>query len=160
VNFLSDLDKIEAELFSKLCGFGCVIGDLVPLVFDVQAPVYNKQGINFASLSHLESIGLIQFNSVAGFRRVKLPKTFSVYYYGELLPLEMRNETDNQLDIGKALLTRIGRELAPISGSMPVEGFYDYLRNRWNQYMPKPQTAQTAESGGGSHDPAPPDKGG
>ncbi len=50
VNFLSDLDKTEAELFSELCGFGWQIGDIVPLVFDVQAEIYNRYGINFSAL--------------------------------------------------------------------------------------------------------------
>ena len=34
VNFLSDLDKSEAGLFTKLCGFIWDIGGLKPLVFD------------------------------------------------------------------------------------------------------------------------------
>src|SRR5207237_5859800 len=63
VNFLSDLDKVDAESFSKLCGFAWQIGNLVPLIFDVQAEIYMKQGIHFTSLSHLESIGLIQFEN-------------------------------------------------------------------------------------------------
>ena len=35
VNFLSDLDKAEAALFTKLCGFAWEMGEVVPLVFDV-----------------------------------------------------------------------------------------------------------------------------
>src|SRR5438105_2045776 len=45
VNFLPDLDKVDAELFSKLCSFGWMIGNIVPLVFNAQADIYNKQGI-------------------------------------------------------------------------------------------------------------------
>ena len=77
VNFLSDLEKAEAGLFTKLCGFGWQIGNIVPLVFDAQAEIYNRCGINFSSLSHLDSIGLVQFDSLAGFRRLKLPKASS-----------------------------------------------------------------------------------
>ena len=51
VNFLSDLDKVDAELFTKLCGFGWMIGDFMPLVFDVQAGIYNKHGVNFGTKS-------------------------------------------------------------------------------------------------------------
>ena len=64
VNFLSDLDKSEAELFTKLCGSGWMIGSVVPLVFDVHAAIYNNYGINFNTLSHLDSIGLIQFDGL------------------------------------------------------------------------------------------------
>ena len=67
VNILSDFDKNDANLFTKLCGFGWEIGGLVPLVFDEQSEIYNKHEINFNTLSHLESIGLIQFQSVGRF---------------------------------------------------------------------------------------------
>lgn len=140
VNFLSDLDKADAELFIKLCGFGWMLGDVVPLVFDVQAEIYNKHGINFNSLSHLESIGLIQLNNLSGFLRLGLPKTFSVLYYGKWLTLEMPKDTDNGLEIGKALLTKIGQELAPICGSKSVEGFRDYVMDKWKPYLAKPES--------------------
>ena len=140
VNFLSDLDKSEAELFTKLCEFGWVIGNIVPLVFDHDAEIYKRQGINFNTLIHLESIGLIQFNHLTGFVRQKLPKSFAVFYYGRKLTLEMLNDTDNTLELGKVLLTRIGQELAPICGSKPVEGFWKYVKDQWKQYLPKPKT--------------------
>ena len=92
VNFLSDLDKADAELFAKLCGFGWMIGNVVPLVFDFQAEIYNKHGINFNSLRHLESIGLVQFDSIAELGWRNLPKKFAVLYYGKPLTLEMPGE--------------------------------------------------------------------
>ena len=104
VNFLSDLDKGDAELFAKLCGFGWTIGDVVPLVFDSEAEIYNKHGVNFSTLIHLESIGLIQFNNLSGFAKRGLPKTCSVFYYGKWLTLEMPKDADNTLEIGKTLL--------------------------------------------------------
>ena len=173
VNFLSDLDKADAELFAKLCGFGWVIGDfvplaeakvrdfmsltfdneaeiynelgwmlgnVVPLVFDVQAEIYKKHGINFSTLSHFESIGLIQFNGSSSFSKLELPKTFPVFYYGNSLTLEMPKDSGNMLGIGKVLLTKIGRELAPICGSESVEGFREYVMDQWKQYLPKSET--------------------
>ncbi len=137
VNFLSDLDKVDAVLFTNLCGFGWVIGNVVPLVFDVKAEVYNTHGINFDTLSHLESIGLIRFGNISGFKRLNFPKIISVFYYGSSLSLEMPGKTGNELKIGKVLLTRIGQELAPVCGSKPVAGFWDYVRHQWKQYLPK-----------------------
>ena len=140
VNFLSDLDKGDAELFAKLCGFGWTIGDVVPLVFDSEAEIYNKHGVNFSTLIHLESIGLIQFNNLSGFAKRGLPKTCSVFYYGKWLTLEMPKDADNTLEIGKTLLTKIGQELAPICGSKSMEGFRDYVMDKWKQYLPKPES--------------------
>src|SRR6266851_8860849 len=53
VNFLSDLDKGDAELFTHLCGFSWMIGNLVPLVYDEQHEIYNTRDINFNSVIHL-----------------------------------------------------------------------------------------------------------
>lgn len=140
VNFLLDLDKTDAELFAKLCGFGWMIEELVPLVLDVQAEIYNKNGINFNSLSHLESIGLIQFNSITNISLSNVPKRFVVLYYGKSLVLEMPKDADNRLGVGMVRLTKIGQELAPICGSESVEGFRDYVLDKWKQYLPKPES--------------------
>ena len=137
VNLLSDFDKRDAELFTKLCGFGWQIADVVPLVFDEQAEIYNRHGINFGTLNHLEDIGLVQFSSITSLGQGGFPKRFDVYYYGRRLRLEMHRETDNHLIIGKILLTKIGQELAPISGSKAVAGFYEYVKDQWKQYLPK-----------------------
>lgn len=144
VNYLGDLDKADADLFSKLCGFGWAIGIVVPLIFDVKAEIYGKHGINFNTLIHLESIGLIQFDNLAGFTRLELPKKFPVFYYCQPLLLEMKNETNNELELGHVLLTKVGQELAPICGSKPVEGFMEYVKERWKANLPIPVTEQGA----------------
>ena len=140
VNFLSDLDKAEAELFTKLCGFVWKIPYLAPLVFDGKAEIYNRHGIDLDNLRHLVSIGLIQFVEIGRLVIHDLPKRFAVAYYDRALTLEMPQDTDNRLDIGMATLTRIGEELAPICGSKPVEGFWEYVKNRWKEYLPKSET--------------------
>ncbi len=140
VNFLSDLDKSEAELFSKLCGFVWYSGfawNIGLLIFDEKGEIYNREGVDFRTLTDLDSIGLIQFNPLAGFTLLQLPKRFTLSYYGRPLVLELSKETDNELDTGKVLLTKIGRELAPICGSKPVDGFWEYVKDRWKQYLPK-----------------------
>ena len=151
VNFLSDLDKTEADLFTKLCGFGWQIGDIVPLVFDVQTETYNRYGITFDTLSHLDSIGLVQFQNLTGFKRLKLPQNIVTHYYGKPLHLNLPNNTDNELDIGKVLFTRIGQELAPICGSKPVEGFWAYVLDHWKQYLPKLEPEKRSASGANTY---------
>lgn len=138
VNFLSDLDKSDAELFSRLCGFGWMVGEVVPLVFDARSKTYNDHGINFNSLSHLDNIGFIQFNNISNFIHLRLPKKVIVSYYGKLLTLEMPKDTDNSLEFGHVRLSKIGQELASICGSKPVDGFWDYVIENWKQYNPKP----------------------
>ena len=45
--------------------------------------------------------------------------------------MEFPNEADNKLSVGTVLLTRSGEELASICGSAPVEGFFEYVYDRW-----------------------------
>lgn len=137
VNFLSDLDKTEAESFTGLCGFAWQIGDLVPLVFDVEADTYKSKGINFNTLSHLDSIGLVRFGGVSSFVRKGLAARGAVHYYGRRLVLELPGKDARQLELGKVLLTGVGQELAAICGSQPVEGFWEYVKEQWKQYLPE-----------------------
>jgi len=144
---LGDIAKPADTLIKKISK---AIGNLATLVFDAQADIYTSQGIDFNALTHLDSIGLIQFDSIVNFSRVRLPKRFEVVYFGKTLVLEMPKDSDNQLDMGNALLTKTGQELAPICGSRPVDGFWDYMRNRWNQYLSKPKAEQGIASEAGS----------
>lgn len=45
VNFLSDLDKSDADLFTRLCGFGWQIGNVVPVIYDEQAEIYERAAL-------------------------------------------------------------------------------------------------------------------
>lgn len=144
ISLLSSLDKSDADLFTRLCGFGWQIGKVVPLVYDVQQEIYNNNQINFNTLSHLDSIGLIQFGNIAGFQRLKLPKKIQTFYYRRPVELELPKENENSLDIGKVLLTHIGQELAPICGSRPVNGFFEYVCEKWTSqgYIKKEEPRQ------------------
>ena len=133
VNFLGSLDKTDAQLFTSLCGFGLFLGDVAPLIFDEKQPIYNNQGINFDALSHLDDIGLVSFNSISGFNRLNFPKRVTFSYYGIPLNVEFNQETGNELEFGKVILTKTGQQLAPICGSKPVDGFLDYIIVRWTK---------------------------
>jgi hypothetical protein len=137
VNLLSDMDKQDAALFTALCGFCWLFGNVLPLIFDSRAEIYTKQSIDFDNLNELESIGVIKFDALAGFIRSELPKKITLRYYGNLLKLEMPNEVKNQLSIGHVLLTQNGQELARICGSKPVDGFWEYVQEKWKQHLPK-----------------------
>ncbi len=130
IDLVATLERRDAELFTKFCTFCWMIGDLTALVFDSQAEIYNKNGINFSSLTHLDDIGLIKFNYASAFKRQNLPKYWSVFYYGRPTIIEFQND-ENNLDIGKVILTQAGKELAAICGSERSEGFYDYVIERW-----------------------------
>jgi hypothetical protein len=142
VNFLGDLDKRDAELFSALCIFGLFIGSFTPLIFDSHASIYTDKGLNFNTLTHLDNIGLIQFNNFTGFKRINLPKKFSVSYCREPLELEMEKEEDNQLPIGVVVLSQVGLELASVCQVPGLDGFFDYVKEKWSNYLPKNENTE------------------
>jgi len=131
IELVSSLDKSDAHLFTSLCGFGWAVGDVIPLIYDAQNEIYTKRGINFSSLTHLDDIGLLTFDNIAGFIRQKVPKHITVFYYGTPVTVELQNDQDNELDIGHVLLSKTGRELAPICGSRPIPEFIDYVLGIW-----------------------------
>lgn len=147
VNFLSDLDKNEAAAFTQLCGFAWQMSStlLTPLIFVPNDDIYIKHGIHFGSILHLESIGLVQFNTVASFQMTDLPKHLAVSYFGEPVRLELPKDSGNTLDIGKVMLTQVGNELCAISGRQPVEGFLQFIQAKWTtlQYIKEPITSDT-----------------
>ena len=131
VNFLGSLDKTDAHLFSSLCGFCWFLGDVVSLIYSSEDKIYNDQNISFNTLSHLDDIGLVSFSAIAGFQRLKLPKQIRVAYYGMLMNVIFAKESDNSLELGSVLLTKTGQQLAPICGSKSVDGFQEYVIDKW-----------------------------
>lgn len=136
VNFLGSLDKSDAVLFRSLCDFGWRIEeDLLPLVYDFQGRVYNEHGIYFDSLKHLDEIGLLSLDPLVSYGRYHLPGRITVLYYGTAVDVEFKSESDNHLDVGHVLLSKVGAELAPICGSQAIPEFFDYILERWTARM-------------------------
>ena len=122
-----------SKIFTSLCGFCWYFGDLTPLIYDANASIYNDTGINFPSLSHLDDIGLISFQSLSGFKRLGFPKYGQLFYYGKPVVIEFKKEEKNEIETGKALLTKTGQQLARVCGSQPVNGFMDYVFDNWTK---------------------------
>ena len=143
VNCVAELNQSDAELFTSLCGFMFVWqnSDQQPrtLIFDHNAEIYNNNGVNFGTLHHLESIGLIRTGMApfSSFRHTNLPKHCVAIYHGRPLALELPNDTDNTIMIGSVFLTLTGVELASICPSQPVDGFWEYVKDKWKEYLPK-----------------------
>ncbi|MBI5569037.1 MAG: DUF2806 domain-containing protein [Desulfomonile tiedjei] len=133
VNFLASLDKADAALFTTLCRFAWWTGsEVIPLIYEIDAPIYKENGVNYASLIHLDDIGLISLqNSPASFVLKGQPQRGIILYYGTPLLVEFAQAEDNDLKTGQVLLTRTGRQLAPICGSKRVDGFEEYVIDIW-----------------------------
>ena len=133
VNALSSLDKRDAEMFEELCAFVWTLEDAFPLIYSDQEEVYQKHGINFGSLSHLQSIGLIVFNPVTSYQRLKLPQQLNCSYFNQNVDLKLPKQADNTLKIGTVLLSQIGAELAKICHAEPDQDFFEYVCATWQK---------------------------
>jgi len=133
VNSLASLDKSDAQLFTSLCGFTWEIGNMIPLILDHQASIYVDHGVSFITLSHLDDIGLISFEPLAGFRSTDLPQAIVIKYYGTPLYIKLKKPANNELEIGHTIFTSTGHQLARICGAKPIDGFLDYVIERWTK---------------------------
>lgn len=133
VNSLASLDKMDAKSFTSLCSFTWEVSDLDPIIFDYEKAVYVEQGVSFDMLSHLNDIGLISFSHIAGFSLKTLHRRVLAKYYGTPFIIEFKNHDNNELEIGVAMFTKTGRQLARICGSKPIDGFVDYVIEQWTK---------------------------
>ncbi len=132
VNFLASLDKSDAELFTVLCGFGFFFGEVQPLIYEAADSIYKNLGIDFGALKHLDAIGLISFDSLGGYQRIGKFKGIMLRYYGEPIVIEFETEKEeNSFQVGKVLLTQTGQQLAKICNCKPVDGFVEYVTEKW-----------------------------
>jgi hypothetical protein len=142
VNLIADLNTRDANLFTKLCCFCWAVGPRhIPLIFgfgDTHQPgfskedgaIYNRHGVCFDTVRHLEALGLVQISS--GTCSVTfLGEKADVFYNVRKLSLKFQPGLERRLPTGHVLLTQAGEELAPYCGSCPVEGFFELVRDRW-----------------------------
>ena len=134
VNFLADLDKMDATLFSSLLGFASEhLGGMFPLVFEPTDAIYKGQGITVQSLCHLDTIGLITFSAVGSYGISDMPDESVMIYYGRILQMPVSQKDGKGWDVGHVLLTSSGQELAAISPKEEVAGFFDYVKEQWQK---------------------------
>ena len=133
VNLVADLDKRDAELFTNLCRFAWVISNtMVPLVFDTHADIYNSYGINFSTIGHLESLGMVHFNGISGFEIQNLSETVTTSYCRRPVSvLTVERDGTKGLNVGTTRFTQAGLELARVVNAPGMPEFYNYVYDRW-----------------------------
>lgn len=131
VNLMADLDKASAQLFVSLCRFRWRISNaFYPLILDFKEQVYTNNGISLFSVGQLDSIGLVQISSL-GFQLANRPIEIVATYYDRSVRLKFPKETGNALSIGEVLLTPSGEELSRIVKPTPIDGFFEFVYDRW-----------------------------
>ena len=132
VLLVSSLDRKDAELFAKLSKFIWFLDEQIPLIFDHANPIYTNSDISFETLQHLDSIGLVSFNTITGYLRQGYGKNAFAAYKNEGFLIEFNQDINNQIATGQVLLTSIGKELASICSSEPNEEFKNFVLQKWS----------------------------
>ena len=132
VNLVADLDKESADLFHSLCSFGWDFGGgISPLILDFREQIYIKHGLTLFSFGQLDSIGLIQIDATSGFVLEGRPKEVTIAYHAKPVILTFPKEEGNSLNMGKVILTLSGSQLSSIVNPSPIDGFFEFIYDRW-----------------------------
>ncbi|MEJ0062040.1 MAG: DUF2806 domain-containing protein [Alphaproteobacteria bacterium] len=134
IDLVATFSKEDAQLFSRLCSFVWKInGALFPLVLNLEHQHYKLSSISFSHLTHLDDIGLIKFENLAGFVSQQDTKHMMADYFGAIVIIEIPNQRREkyEISIGKVLLTQAGQELANICESLRSEEHFSYVLKTW-----------------------------
>lgn len=135
IAMLSTMDRKDATLFKDLCNFiWCIDTTNIALIYDHNDQVY-KRHINYESLMHLASIGLIRLQSSDSLFLYELSDPLVAQYGGRgyILTAASKGRIE-EINIGGVSLTATGVELLNVCDSVYDKDFFTYVENRWLNY--------------------------
>jgi len=133
LRLIKDIQQKDADTFTRFCTFLWMLpgSGLVPIIPDKDSQTIKDAGIQFTDFLHLEDMGLIQFGQITAFT-MKGAKALSIFYYGKHHKITLPEGADG-FGLGCALLTSVGAELAPISGSQTSEPYRLAIIEHWRK---------------------------
>jgi hypothetical protein len=121
------MNKRDAQLFARFCSMLWMSGDsLTPITLLEEKATIHGLNISFPEFVHLDSLGLIKFDSFGGFT-LQFPSgmPLGLHYFGKLHLMSKASPTSDAealaIPLGKSLLTSLGQELALIARPSPNE---------------------------------------
>jgi hypothetical protein len=141
VNIVSEINKKDAELFTKLLTFCWKIdGTYTPFIYYIhdgihEKTMYKEKGINFKILSHLQDIGLtkdiigVYSNGYVGSWKNNY---IDASYYDRHIIMECRLNK-MYVKIGDVTLTQAGIELVSVCKPLPSEEYYSHVIDTWQK---------------------------
>jgi hypothetical protein len=129
INFLATMDKEDANAFSLLCRYiwNFEENDFQPFIMNLHDDIYDKEGLTFDVIKHLQDIGLILYSNMERYNKQRIPKNITISYNNLYFEIELPKPIDNIVDVGHVLLSKVGSELATLAGNIPLNGFADYI---------------------------------
>ena len=134
VRILSEITPRHAEAFQKICSMKRLSvyidnnGNVKKVRRDILVPYEGNEtefytlGLSFDLLNELETLGLIKFDSIAGFVALNVPEK-GVITYIDGQTQEVESHKKDQLPIGNVMLTEAGDCLCKIIQPIPIPNF-------------------------------------
>ena len=157
-----DMDVLAAisiqdwKTFTAICSFACCIGGrITPVVFNYEDDLYNQAGLRTEALDSLIAAGLVTQGGTGDIYTLIMPEEgLGVKYFDEeelivkplSAPIPRRylggtltqpDTLDKNLNVGVVDFTPVGRALGFLTSSSRIEGFTEYLRSQWEEYLHK-----------------------
>jgi hypothetical protein len=141
INLVADLNAGDANLFTLLCSFCWELEPhkIVPLVFGLghnepgfskeDCAIYQRHGIYFDTVRHLEALGLVRIDTYE--YSLRNTSVVDVYYFDRKMTVRFQPGLPATLPSGHVLLTHAGHELAPHCGAGPIDGFFEFVCEKW-----------------------------
>lgn len=143
IRILSELSPQLARVFSSIAQLCVILGlqqnansQIIPIK-NVIVPDSIIKGqklpnleINFATVTELESFGLIRYDGLQEFIKQLDKEQFPTIYmfYGNQ-KLKISDYPDKQFPIGSILLTQVGTSIADIIEQVNIDGYFDSIKN-------------------------------
>lgn len=136
---LSEFTQDYANAFRTLCSMQVLMVSLSEddkivqanwrnvIAFDQNEEYMRKIGISFELLNELETLGVIKFDTVAGYAATNImEKKVLVYVNGNTI--ETNTHVDDNFPIGDVIFTSAGEALRKITETHTLEGYEDSVR--------------------------------
>lgn len=134
VRILSEITSKHAQAFQKICsmkrlslfteGSGSVkeVRNDIVVPYEGNEEEFRTLGLSFDLLNELETLGLIKFDTIAGFVALNTPEK-GVVTYIDGLTQEVESHKKDQLPIGNVMLTEAGDCLCRIIQPTPIPNY-------------------------------------
>ncbi|MBC0854487.1 DUF2806 domain-containing protein [Pantoea stewartii] len=134
INFLSSLDKQDAELITSFGQFVWMAAVPTPIFLEEASITLEKYGMDFSDLVHLESIGVV--TTGLGYSLNYQGKYGRVSYFGTPVYMSFEKLAEDErkiIETGTILLTTIGKEIMPLCGAQPNKHYFEDCVERWKK---------------------------
>lgn len=132
INTLGNLEKHDAELFSKICSMCWMIMEPTPLIYNLNDGIFKQSGITLLALADLERLGLVHLGKMSGYEFDNAHETETLIYQDQKFEVTFPNGS-TALNVGRVLLSRVGSDLFKVCTTAPNHDHLNYVLKKWEE---------------------------